>query len=203
MHRAGQSPELATGTKLFCNPACYTTVRKAIASVEKSLRPYHVVVTEEFRPLVMQVVKSFPRSLKVKCKEEAVIARIGQSGKWAPVAMEPVMPEESERVAAQPSQKTGCAKADFVGASLQSGAYDPLMQPFPASPVDPALAFPILYPPFPSFPEVDQEALVHLMQDLEQHQKMFNDALLLSTHARQIFLNLPLLEQTPQGSTDF
>merc|ERR1719405_78554 len=87
MREAGLSTELETGTKIFCKPGLYSAARKAIESIEESLRPYHVIVTEEFRPLVMQVVKGFPRALKVKCKDENVIARVGQADAWVPLPL--------------------------------------------------------------------------------------------------------------------
>merc|ERR1719207_403277 len=86
MREAGLSTELETGTKIFCKPGLYNAARKAIQRFEESLRPYHVIVTKEFRPMVMQIVKAFPRALKVKCKDENVIARVGDSDTWVPVA---------------------------------------------------------------------------------------------------------------------
>jgi hypothetical protein len=118
MHSAGQSPELVTGTKLFCHPDIYTSVLQAIQGVESTLRPYHVVVTEDLRPLVMQVVKGFPRALKVKLKEEGVIAKISRSGKWIPVFFEPA---PAEAVAAAPEK---AAQKDASSAKEPKNAKD-------------------------------------------------------------------------------
>jgi hypothetical protein len=226
MRKAGQSAELATGTKLFCKPECYASVRKVVESIgiEESLRPYHVLVTGELRSLVMQIVKSFPRALKVKLKEESVIARVGQSGKWIPVRQETVLSTENESAAPKPKQaakdvsttvksqkpkksKAKGAETELIGA----GATDPsisldcLLESFPVPAMDPAFAFPIFPPTFPALPGVDP-ALVRLMHEMEQQsaaavlqqQKMFNEAFLLSTRAHQIFQASLIAEQQQQ-----
>jgi hypothetical protein len=115
MLMAGLSTELETGTKIFCKPEYYSAARNAIQSIEESLRPYHVIVTEEFRPLVMQIVKGFPRALKVKCKDENVIARVGHSDTWVPLPMglesvESHMNEDKE-AATKETQKDECKTA--------------------------------------------------------------------------------------------
>jgi len=194
MESAGHSPELATGTKLFCKPELYCSVRKALERIEDSLRPYHVVVTDDLRPLVMEIVKGFPRALKVKCKEEAVIAKIGLSGKWMPAHQQIVPSPESEVQVNElmPKNAKAKAEADFVGVSVDthSLALGSLLQdlpsfPVPPVPVDPALAFNPLYPSLPTLPEFDPALVMRLMQELEQHQKMLNEAFLLSMQAGQ------------------
>jgi hypothetical protein len=151
--------------------------------MEASLRPYHIVATGDLRPLVMKVLNGFPRSLKVKCKEEAVIARIGQSGKFVPV--ESVVPEETEKKAAESkdtSRATFGFETDFFGAGHPSLVLENLPLPFPVPALDPA--FPIAA--FPAPLEVDP-ALVNLMQAFEQQQAIFNHALMLNMHAQQLF----------------
>lgn len=171
MRSAGQSPELVTGTKLFCKPDMYTTVLEAIQSIEASLRPYHVVVTEDLRPLVMQVVKSFPRALKVKCKEEAVIARIGRAGTWTP--MQP--PKAAEKK----------FEDDVPPEAAEIAAFLP---PFPVPAMDAAFGLPAFNSSLTAPPEFDP-ALVQFIQEMGQHQMMLNQSLLLATDANQIFQN--------------
>jgi hypothetical protein len=96
MSLAGLSTELETGTKIFCKPGLYSAARKAIQRFEESLRPYHVIVTAEFRPLVMQIVKAFPRALKVKCKDESIIARVGEADAWVQLSVESPLNECKE-----------------------------------------------------------------------------------------------------------
>jgi hypothetical protein len=192
MEAAGLSPELATGTKLFCKPDCYSSVRKAVERMEDSLRPYHVIVTAEFRPLVMEIVKGFPRALKVKCKEEAVVAKIGLSGKWIPVHQETATPLENEVNAQMPKNAEAKAErgaeADFVGVSVadQRLALDSLLQSFPVPAVDPALTFPIFHPPLPTLPDFEPALVMRFMQEFEQHQMMLNEAFLLSMQTSSI-----------------
>jgi hypothetical protein len=191
MQAAGQSVELETGTKLFCKPECYTSVRKAIQRMETSLRPYHVIVTGDLRHQVMEVVKAFPRALKVKCKEETVIARVGLAGKWLPMHQsEAAAPAENAGPATVQLQLPKSIKAktergaetDFIGARPIDNqlALESFLPPFPMPAVEPALAFPI-YPSYPALPEVDPALVMHFMQEMEKHQKMIHEALLLST----------------------
>merc|ERR1719454_650618 len=106
MESAGLSTELETGTKIFCKPSTYDAARNAIQDIEGILRPYHVIVTEEFRPLVTQVVKAFPRALKVKCKEESVIARVGNADAWVPLSVESLSEcKEAEPQTAEAKQR--------------------------------------------------------------------------------------------------
>jgi hypothetical protein len=208
MREAGLSTELETGTKIFCKPGLYNAARKAIQRFEESLRPYHVIVTEEFRPLVMQVVKAFPRALKVKCKEENVIAQVGNSDAWVALSVESM--DECKEAEPKESQKDECTTAkqrkaknsknknsemsgqvaseekDLVGALLpdHSMPLDSLLPPFQT--VDPALSFPMLNPAVPAPFEVDP-AFVQFVQVMEQQQAVFNHAVMLNMHAQQIF----------------
>merc|ERR1719379_430425 len=186
MSLAGLSTELETGTKIFCKPGLYNAARKAIERFEESLRPYHVIVTAEFRPLVTQVVKAFPRALKVKLKDETVIARVGEADEWVPLSVDAALIESKE---AEPkdTQKEECTTAkkgkaksakgknspkssqavseekDSVGSLLpdQSLPLDGFLPSFPPVPmVDPAFAFPALNDP----------AFVQFVQAMEQQQ---------------------------------
>ena len=193
MQSAGQSPELATGTMLFCKPESYRAVRQAVLPFEATLRPYHVLVTEDLRPLVLRVLKSFPRALKVRCRDEAVVARIGRAGKWAPV-LAPVTPGETGHKAAAPAaapQEEGAVVKAEMSKDTERGL------PFGTSPADQQLALdsflqyfsnPVLQPP----PEVDP-VLVNSMWALQQDHTVFNQALL-NTHAQLIFqAHVPVL----------
>merc|ERR1719197_2178896 len=162
------------------------------------LRPYHVLVTAEFRPLVMQIVKGFPRALKVKCKDENVIARVGDSDTWVPVAegiasVESQMNESKEAAPKEtPKEEAPQRKAKGTkGSSSPKGeaakkgseeaqpalpgnalSLDSLLPSFP--PVDPALAFPAFNPA--AALETDP-AFVQFVQAMEQQQAIFNQAL--------------------------
>ena len=213
MRHAGLSTELETGTKIFCKPGLYTAARKAIQRFEESLRPYHVIVTEEFRPLVMQVVKAFPRALKVKCKDESVIARVGCSDEWIPLSYElnlsdckeeePKEVKKEESTTAKSKNKSKNTKSKnspkaekaASGAKDLSGALLPdaplslesfLSSSFPVPPMDPALAFPMLTPALPAPLEADP-AFAQFVQAMEQQQAVFNHAVMLNMHAQRIF----------------
>jgi hypothetical protein len=210
MSLAGLSTELETGTKIFCKPGLYGAARKAIQRFEESLRPYHVIVTEEFRPLVLQIVKAFPRALKVKCKEEAVVARVGHSDEWVPLSVEAPLNECNE-AETKDTQKDECTTAkkgkaknakgknspkgvhaaseekDAIGAlpdqSMPLDSFLPSFNPVPM--VDPAFAFPTLTPPLPAQLETDP-AFVQFVQAMEQQQAVFNHAVMLNMHAQRI-----------------
>jgi len=213
MHLAGLSTELETGTKIFCKPGLYNAARKAIQRFEESLRPYHVIVTAEFRPLVMQVVKAFPRALKVKCKDENVIARVGCSDEWVPLACEPNLSDSKEEepkevkkeesTAAKSKNKSKNTKSknspkaekaaseakDLSGALLHDAglSLESFLPPsFPVLPMDPALAFPMLTPALPAPLEADP-AFAQFVQAMEQQQAVFNHAVMLNMHAQRIF----------------
>jgi hypothetical protein len=212
MSLAGLSTELETGTKIFCKPGLYNAARKAIERFEESLRPYHVIVTEEFRPLVMQIVKAFPRALKVKCKEESVIARVGYSDEWVPLSVEAPVNEckeaqpkdtqkEENTTAKQRKAKNTKGKnspkgeqatseeKDLNGALLpdHSMPLDSFLTSFPpVQMMDPALAFPALTPALPAPLEADP-SFVQEFQAMEQQQAVFNHAVMLNMHAQRIF----------------
>jgi hypothetical protein len=211
MQSAGHSPELATGTKLFCKPECYASVRKAVERLEDSLRPYHVIVTDDLRPLVMEIVKGFPRALKVKCKEEDVIARIGSSGKWIPVHEQAVATPEKECTPVKTEMpkhpKAKAEQADFAGASvadrplgldslLHAGLPAPaplgLHAGLPAPALDPVLAFPVFLP-LPTLPDFDPALVMRFVQEMEQQQKILNEAFLLSMQTSQISPDFALI----------
>jgi len=210
MGDAGLSTELETGTKIFCKPELYNAARKAILRFEESLRPYHVIVTEEFRPMVMQVVKAFPRALKVKCKDENVIARVGRSEQWVPLSVEsnlseckePEPEKEKDECTTAKKQKAKSTKnknstkteqaaseeKDFVGAFVPDHPIplDSFLQSFPPVPtMDPAFALPLLNPALSAPLEADP-AFLQFVQAMEQ-QAVLNHAVMLNMHAQRIF----------------
>merc|ERR1719281_141484 len=75
----GHEYELATGAKIFCEPDQYAPTRVAVKHLECTFRPYHVVATEKHLPSVLNTVRSFPHSLKVKVKSSRLIAYVGRS----------------------------------------------------------------------------------------------------------------------------
>jgi len=214
MQVAGVSAELETGTKIFCKPGHYEAARKALESIEDSLRPYHVIVTAEFRPLVLQVVKSFPRALKVKCKEECVIAHIGHNGSWVavPAGLASVekeakeQPEKAEAKAAKPASPKEEGKTSkqrkSKGAKGNHSVLEPVEDVAHGSNSDHALLLDTLVPPFPlgGVPPLDPLAFsmlapppvendpsfMQFVQVLEQQQAMFNQALMFNLHAQRI-----------------
>jgi hypothetical protein len=211
MESAGLSTELETGTKIFCKPSTYDAARNAIQDIEGILRPYHVIVTEEFRPLVTQVVKAFPRALKVKCKEESVIARIGHAGVFVPLPRDlesveastteckevaPETPKEECKTAKQKKAKSTKGKnspkaeqgaSDDKVLPDHSMSLDSLLTSFPpVNTMDPALAFPMFNPPLPA-PLENDPAFVEFVQAMEQQQAVFNHAVMLNLHAQRFF----------------
>lgn len=96
MAAQGFSCELATGAKIFCEPEYYTAISRAVKDLESTLRPYHVIVTEKFRQLLLQTAKACPRSMKVKVKEDRVIACFGK-GRWIPFTWSPEKMTQSRR----------------------------------------------------------------------------------------------------------
>jgi hypothetical protein len=73
---AGYSHELDNGVKIFCTPGQYPSVE---ALPLDTYRPYHVIVSAHFLPLVRRTVEGLDRKLKVKIKDEKVIANIPSS----------------------------------------------------------------------------------------------------------------------------
>merc|ERR1719331_3145201 len=96
---------MTTGSKIFCKPGLHKNaleaVQAAFPNLQDSLRPYHVITTEEFRSIVVKVVNGLPRGLKVKCKEESVIARVSET-QW--VSVECACLERLPRKAPQESE---------------------------------------------------------------------------------------------------
>jgi hypothetical protein len=72
----GYSHELNNGVKIFCTPGQYPSVE---ALPLDTYRPYHVIVSATFLPLVRRTVEGLDRKLKVKIKDEKVIANIPSS----------------------------------------------------------------------------------------------------------------------------
>jgi hypothetical protein len=209
MESAGLSTELETGTKIFCKPNTYAAARNAIQGIEGVLRPYHVIVTEEFRPLVTQIVKAFPRALKVKCKEESVIARIGHAGVFVPLSrdLESVQSSSTESKDVAPeTPKDECKTGKQKKAKSTKGKNSPkaeqgdgkvlpdhslpldsLLQSLPpVNPMDPAFAFPMIHPTLPAPLEADP-AFIEFVQAMEQQQAVFNHAVMLNLHAQRFF----------------
>jgi hypothetical protein len=73
---AGYSHELNNGVKIFCTPGQYPTVE---ALPLDTYRPYHVIVSAHFLPVVRRTVEGLDRKLKVKIKDEKVIANVPSS----------------------------------------------------------------------------------------------------------------------------
>jgi hypothetical protein len=73
---AGYSHELSNGVKIFCTPGQYPTVE---ALPLDTYRPYHVIVSAHYLPMVRRTVEGLDRKLKVKIKDEKVIANIPSS----------------------------------------------------------------------------------------------------------------------------
>jgi hypothetical protein len=186
MGEAGLSTELETGTKIFCKPELYNAARKAIQSFEESLRPYHVIVTEEFRPMVMQVVKAFPRALKVKCKDENVIARVGHSEQWVPMSVESDVTECKE---SEPEKKKDeCTMAKKQKAKSTKSKTSPKTEEAVSEEKDLVGAFlPDQSMPLDNFLQCLEAdpAFAQFVQAMEQ-QAMLNHAVMLNMHAQRI-----------------
>lgn len=215
MKTIGLEAEMTTGSKIFCKPGLHKNALEAVQSafpnLQDSLRPYHVIVTEEFRPAVLKVVNGLPRGLKVKCKEESVIARIGDS-QWvsvecscldrlprktpqteeAVVTTEAPAPDERQPSKTRKSKKSkGAAKAAGQGQDLEIGPlFDDLLLPsFPAMPMDPALALSMMNPMFPGMvPEADWSSQYLFRQALQEQQAMLTHAIACNLQAQGMML---------------
>lgn len=62
----GLAPELSSGAKVFVQPEHFTPVTEAVASM--NLKPWHVVTSDEFEPLVMTTVQGLPGRAQVREK---------------------------------------------------------------------------------------------------------------------------------------
>lgn len=63
-------PELPSKTKVFVPPEIYPIVRKAIADVEKDLKPRHVIVCEELEGAVMAATRPGQESTCIRGKDK-------------------------------------------------------------------------------------------------------------------------------------
>jgi hypothetical protein len=220
MQSVGLQAEMATGSKIFCKPELHKNALEAVQSafpdLQDSLRPYHVIVTEEFRPVVLKIVNCLPRGLKVKCKEESVIARIGES-QWVSVECScldrlPRNPQKKEALVEalpggsveapateehQPNKtkkakkSRGAAKASVQEQELQVGPlFNDLFPSIPLMPVDPALALSFMNPMFPAMvPEPDWSTTYLFRQALEEQQAMLTRAIACNLHAQRVMLD--------------
>jgi hypothetical protein len=217
MKSVGLEAEMPTGSKIFCKPGLHKNameaVRRTFPNLEDMLRPYHVIVTEEFRPLVLQIVNGLPRGFKVKCREESVVARVGES-QWVTVdcscldrlprnapktedACAEALPGKVEAPtpdAHQPSKPRkakkakGAAKAAGLRKDLEIGpSFDELIPSFPLMPMDPAFAFPFTNPMFAGVSmEPDWSSSYLFRQALEEQQAMLTNAIAVNLQAQRI-----------------
>lgn len=72
---AGLSPEHHTGAKIFVKPEQYESVIDALEGSAEGwpLKPWHVVVSEEFEGAVDKAVKSLPSKAQVREKQRSVV----------------------------------------------------------------------------------------------------------------------------------
>lgn len=78
LSRNGCRPCLPSGAAIFVHPDQYRVVRQALS--HEQLRPYHIIVSETFRPMVEDVISSVPSRLNVRLKDESTIAYVAPSG---------------------------------------------------------------------------------------------------------------------------
>jgi len=223
MKTIGLQAEMTTGSKIFCKPGLHKNaleaVKAAFPDLQDSLRPYHVIVTEEFRPLVLKIVNGLPRGLKVKCKEESVIARISDSqwvsvecscldrlprnpqNKEAPVEALPGSVEapatEERPQTKKKSKKSKAAKAKATENEI-GPLFDELFPAFPAvpTPMDPSLAFSFMNPMFAGMvPEPDWSTSYLFRQALEEQQAMLSHAIACNLHAQRMMVEKNMVQQ--------
>jgi hypothetical protein len=217
MKSIGLQAEMTTGSKIFCKPGLYKNameaVKNAFPDMEEQLRPYHVIVTEEFRPTVLKIVDGLPRGFKVKCKEESVIARLSESQwvaaecTWDRMPRNPPKTEEAcgealPRIeeatattdAGQPSKSRKAKKAkNAKGAAKGKGhleigpLFDEATPSFPLMPMDPALALSFTNPMFPGmYPEPNWSSSYLFRQALEEQQAALTNAIAVNLHAQRM-----------------
>lgn len=75
---AGHGPRLASGASIFVAPDQYEGARQAVA--RENLRPYHVIVSDTFRPLVEEALSSIPSRRNVRIRTEHPVAYISTHG---------------------------------------------------------------------------------------------------------------------------
>jgi hypothetical protein len=185
-------------------------VQSAFPNLQDSLRPYHVIVTEEFRPIVLKIVNGLPRGLKVKCKEESVIARISES-QWVSVecscldrlprkpqkeeAPAEAIPGSVEAPAADERQQTKTKKskkskgaAKSVPAQGQELEIGPLFDDlFPT--MDPSLALSFMNPMFPAVVEPDWSSTYLFRQALAEQEAFLSHAIACNLQAQRVMLD--------------
>jgi hypothetical protein len=229
MKSIGLQAEMSTGSKIFCKPGLYKNaleaVEAAFPNLQDSLRPYHVITTEEFRPTVLKVVNGLARGLKVKCKEESVIARVSDS-QWvsvecsclerlprkaqqeveAPVetgsAEAAVTADERQPTKSKKAKKSKSnAKASAQAQGLEIGPlFDDIFPAFPMAPVDPAVALSFMNPMFPTVPEADWSTQYLFRQALEEQQAMLTHAIACNLHAQRMMFEGPVRDgQADEG----
>jgi hypothetical protein len=125
---AGYSHELNNGVKIFCSPGQYPTVE---ALPLDTYRPYHVIVSSTFLPLVRCTVEALDRKLKVKIKDEKVIANIPSSSLHSdqkPVSLESIIADSMNAVTPPCSPLfawrsiSDCTRGEFVDAWASLGS---------------------------------------------------------------------------------
>lgn len=72
LKEADLSPRLACGASIFVYPEEYAAAKRAIA--KESLRPFHIVVSQAFFPLVREAVSSLASRLDVRLRSAQTIA---------------------------------------------------------------------------------------------------------------------------------
>jgi hypothetical protein len=230
MKSIGLQAEMSTGSKIFCKPGLHNNALEAVQSafpnLQDSLRPYHVIVTEEFRPMVLKIVNGLPRGLKVKCKEESVIARISDS-QWVSVECScldrlprkpqkeevpvedlpgivnaPASDERQQTKTKKSKKSKGAAKAVAAqGQELEIGPlFNDLFPTFPVAPMDTSLALSFMNPMFPAVQEPDWSSSYLFRQALEEQQAILSHAIACNLHAQQMMLEgMVQLDARPDG----
>jgi len=218
MQSVGLEAEMPTGSKIFCKPELYSNAMEALHSafpdLQDTLRPYHVIVTEDLQPAVLKVVSGLSRGLKVKCKEDSVIGRISESqwvsvdccldrfsrkaprteesgGEAAPGPAEAPATAERQPTKTRKTKKAkGTAKAPSARQDLEIGPLfdDLLLPPFPMVPMmDPAMALTFMNPMFPAVVQEPSWSSSYLMrQALEEEQAMLTQAIACNLHVQQM-----------------
>jgi hypothetical protein len=221
MQSIGLVAEMSTGSKIFCKPGLFKNaleaVQNAFPNLQDSLRPYHVIVTEEFRPAVLKVVNGLPRGLKVKCKEDQCIARISES-QWAsvecsgldrlphkpsqhteeasvealPGSVEAPTTDERQPKTRKAKKSKSTTKAPAKGQDLEIGPlFDDLLLPsFPLPPMDPAMALSFMNPMFPAVVQEPEWSSTYLYRKaLEEQQAMLTHAIACNLHAQRMMVD--------------
>jgi len=75
LSEAGYSSRLPSGAAIFVNPQEYAATMQVIA--RHTLRPYHIVVSEVFMPLVFEAITSLPCRSKVRVCDHHIIGYVG------------------------------------------------------------------------------------------------------------------------------